>query len=83
MSANLFEFKPSEISLGRKLNREGKSLQEVHDALGWTCNTRTTEERFKRIGIKLTRSPHRQRAHQGGLTRLSHGDAERIDASEG
>ena len=83
MSANLFEFKPSEISLGRKLNREGKSLQEIHEAMGWGCSVRTTAERFKTVGITLTRNPNYKRAHHGGLTRLSHGDAERIDASEG
>lgn len=83
MAANKFEFQPKEISLGRKMNREGKSLQEIHKALGWTCTERTTEERFRVVGIRLTRSPKRPRAHQGGLTRLSHGDAERIDAAEG
>lgn len=70
MAHHLFQFKSHEIVLGRRLNREGKSIKEIQEALGWDCHLRTTEDRFRRIGIKLSRDPNRKRAHEGGLTTM-------------
>ena len=82
MTRGPYEPSGAEISLGRRMNKEGSSLQEVHEALGWDCGIRTTAERFKRYGIHLKRNPSYKRAHDGDLTTMSHGD-ERIDGAEG
>lgn len=61
---------PSEndILLARRLQRKGASLQEIHDALGWDCVPRTTQERLLRGGLRVRIHQNGRRAHYGDNT---------------
>lgn len=56
-----------DILLARRLHREGKSLEDIHKALGWLCTLHTTQERLRRAGVKI-RAGKRRLAHLGETT---------------
>ncbi len=58
----------NEILLARRLARQGASLQAIHDALGWKCHLKTTQERLLRGGLKVRVDQTLRRAHYGDNT---------------
>lgn len=56
-----------EIILARRMNREGASLEDIHNAIGWACTIPTTQERLRRAGVRI-RAGRRRLAHLGETT---------------
>jgi hypothetical protein len=68
MSQPLPEPTSAELSLARKMAREGATVEAIHAAVGWRRNVRSTRERLIRYGIRIM---SRQLAHRGADTKLS------------
>lgn len=66
---------PKELSLARKLVREGKNAEEIGKALNWSFTSSSIHRKLRKYGIPV-RHGHKKYAHQGEATWIKEGEHE-------
>lgn len=64
----VFEATSKDLGTARRMAREGKSIDEIHDALGWNCTADATRNRLRQYQIRVVT---RKLAHRGDETTAS------------